>query len=58
MKVCIDGIMQEVEDTLEMPDSERPRTLEDEVQEIKAGVVKLKALIDPLVKLMSQSKEN
>lgn len=54
MKVCIDGIIQEVEDTLEELRIEPPKDINDEVAELKQGFAKLEKMFEPLVKLLGQ----
>ena len=57
MKVCIDGIIQEVEDTLKEPHFEPPKDINDEMAELKAGLSRLQSLVEPIVKLFGKDKE-
>lgn len=60
MKVCIDGMIQEVADNLE--DIQRDITpsvsVESKISRLEEGFAKLQTLVEPLAKLLSQSKEN
>lgn len=54
MKVCIDGIIQEVEETLEELHIDPPKNLDDEVAGLKQGFAKLEKMFEPLAKLLGQ----
>lgn len=53
MKVCIDGVIREVEATQE-PCIAPCRNINDDVAELKDGFKKLQALFEPLVKMLEQ----
>lgn len=50
MKMCIDGIIQEVETPENEPVFEKPATIEDELADIKTNVNKLVEMLTPLIK--------
>lgn len=56
MKVCIDGIIQEVEEMAEdiQHNITPPVSMESKISRLEEGFARLDALIEPLVKLLGQ----
>lgn len=52
MKVCIDGIIQEVEETMEELRIEPPKTIENDIAELREKFRKFEELLEPLKKLL------